>query len=159
MPRTNAGTRTAERPPAASNSNKTFDTELDDWNVLPKYVVPNTDEITRIRTKPMARDAAVMEDATEKSPLSPGPLKPARESLGEMLLEMGRPADALAAFEATTDKEPNRFRGLYGAAIAASKSGDAGKARMYFSRLVTICAKGDEPGRSELQDARYSAKD
>ena len=41
-----------------------------------------------------------MEDATEKSAVSPGPLAPARELLGEMLLEMKRPKEALTELEA-----------------------------------------------------------
>ena len=64
----------------------------------------------------MLREAADMEDLTDKSAISPGPIKPARELLGEMLLELKRPAEALKEFEATMAKEPNRFRGVYGAA-------------------------------------------
>ncbi len=63
--------------------------------------------------------AAKMENRTEKSVVTPGPLSPARELLGEMLLEMNEPAQALVQFEATLKKEPRRFRSLYGAAHAA----------------------------------------
>ena len=62
------------------------------------------------------RDAAALEDGTEKSAVTPGPLAPARELVGEMLLQMNRPAEALEEFEATLKKEPNRFRALVGAA-------------------------------------------
>ena len=60
--------------------------------------------------------AAAMEDGTEKSAVTPGPLAPARELVGEMLLQLNQPADALKEFEATLKKEPNRFRALSGAA-------------------------------------------
>ena len=69
------------------------------------------------------RGAAELEDGTEKNAITPGPIAPARELLGEMLLEMHEPAQALPAFEATLQKEPNRFRALAGAARAARASG------------------------------------
>src|SRR5262245_15875391 len=104
------------------------------------------------------RAAAAREDATEKSAVTPGPLAPARELVGEMLLQMKEPAQALKEFEATLQKEPNRFRALAGAAKAAAASGDRTTARKYYDQLLKICVKGDTPGRPELQDARRSAK-
>src|SRR5207237_2779949 len=86
------------------------------------------------------RAVAAREDKTEKAPVTPGPLTPTREMLGEMLLESGQAADALAAFEASQQKEPNRLRGLYGAARAAELTGDRATARQYYSRLVELCA-------------------
>jgi hypothetical protein len=77
--------------------------------------------------------AADAEDKTEKSPVTPGPLAPARELLGAMLLEQGKAAEALAAFEATLRKEPNRLNAVLGAAAAASAAGDSAKARQYFA--------------------------
>ncbi|HUR19980.1 MAG TPA: hypothetical protein VMZ90_04175, partial [Vicinamibacterales bacterium] len=100
------------------------------------------------------RAAAVREDATEKSAVTPGPIAPARELLGEMLLEMKQPAEALKEFQATLKKEPNRFRALYGAAKAASLDGDKATARTYYGQLVKMCAKADSPGRPELAEAR-----
>ena len=73
----------------------------------------------------MMRAAAAREDATEKNAVTPGPLAPARELLGDMLLELKQPAHALKEFQATLKKEPNRFRAVYGAAKAASLAGDA----------------------------------
>ena len=102
------------------------------------------------------REAVAMEDKTEKSAISPGPIKPAHELLGEMLLEMGRPAEALAEFEATMKKEPNRFRGVYGAAVAAERSADREKARAYYMQLLKICEHGDAGARPELAAARYA---
>ncbi|WP_197492993.1 hypothetical protein [Woeseia oceani] len=102
----------------------------------------------------MLREAVQMEDATEKSAISPGPLKPARELLGEMLLELDRSTDALAEFEQVMVKEPNRFRALYGAASAAGRSGDTAKAKQYFAQLLKICERADSGTRAELAEAR-----
>jgi tetratricopeptide (TPR) repeat protein len=102
------------------------------------------------------RRAAAMEDATEKSVVTPGPLAPARELLAELLLESKRPAEALVEFEATLKREPNRFWSLYGAAEAAKKAGDHEKAKTYFNKLVQIAERADRPGRPELVEARVS---
>jgi tetratricopeptide (TPR) repeat protein len=100
------------------------------------------------------RAAADAEDATDKSAISPGPLAPAREFLGEMLLALGRPADALKEFQATLRKEPNRFRATYYAARAAGLAGNRQASREYYRQLAEICQRGDTPGRPELQQAR-----
>jgi tetratricopeptide (TPR) repeat protein len=97
------------------------------------------------------RAAADREDATEKSAVTPGPLMPAREQLGEMLLAMEKPADALRAFEASVAKEPNRFRGLFGAARAAELAGEPVKAQDYYRRLVAIAGASQ---RAEIDRAR-----
>src|SRR5262249_8413864 len=102
------------------------------------------------------REAADREDRTEKNAISPGPLAPARELLAEMLLQVNRPAAALAEFRKTIAKEPNRFRGIAGAAAAAAQAGDTAAARAYQRQLVEICAKGDTPGRPELEAARQA---
>ena len=70
-------------------------------------------------------DAADAEDKTEKHPVTPGQLTPARELYGAMLLQAGKPAEALAAFEATMRKEPNRLNATLGAANAAAAAGDS----------------------------------
>jgi len=89
--------------------------------------------------------AADVEDKTEKSPVTPGPLAPARELYGQMLLERGKPREALAAFEATKAKEPNRFRGYAGAASAAQKLDDKAKARANYEKLVALASDSDRP--------------
>jgi len=101
--------------------------------------------------------AADVEDLTDKSAVTPGPLAPARELYGFMLLESGRAKDALAAFEAVTKKEPNRFLALYGAGKAAEAAKQPAKAKSYFARLVQICtdAAADRP---ELVYARKMGK-
>jgi Flp pilus assembly protein TadD len=100
------------------------------------------------------RAAATIEDGTEKAAVTPGPLAPARELLGQMLLRMNRPAEALTEFEATLKKEPNRFRAVAGAAKAAAVAGDRAKARTYYTQLLKICERADRPGRPELNEAR-----
>ena len=100
------------------------------------------------------RKAADAEDATDKSAMSPGPIAPARELLGEMLLAAGRPAEALRELEGTLKKEPNRFRATYFAAKAAALAGNNAAARTYYGQLVAICKAGDTPGRPELEEAR-----
>ncbi len=97
--------------------------------------------------------AADAEDKTEKSPVTPGPLAPARELYGEMLLERGKAAEALAAFEATKAKEPNRYHGYAGAAAAAEKLGDKVKAKENYQKLVALTATADAE-RPELAAAR-----
>ena len=103
------------------------------------------------------RQAADREDRTEKSAVTPGPLAPARELLGEMLLDMKQPAAARAEFQKTMAKEPNRFRAIAGAAAAASQAGDLDGARRLYAQLLTICPRGDAPGRPELEAARGAA--
>jgi len=100
------------------------------------------------------RAAATLEDSTEKSAVTPGPLAPARELLGEMLLELEEPAQARKEFEATLKKEPNRFRAVFGAARAASLAGDRAAARRYQEQLLRIGVRADKPLRPELAQAR-----
>ena len=99
------------------------------------------------------RAAADEEDTTDKAAISPGPIAPARELLGEMLLDAGNAKDALVAFEATMQKEPGRFRGAYGAARAAEALGNKALARKYYQRLIEI-AKDSDTQRAELKRAR-----
>jgi hypothetical protein len=94
--------------------------------------------------------AADMEDKTEKAAVTPGPLAPARELLGEMLLQLEKPSSALDAFETTLKKEPNRFRALAGAARAASLAGKADAAKAYAAKLVEVCERADQPARADL---------
>jgi tetratricopeptide (TPR) repeat protein len=99
------------------------------------------------------RSAAEHEDKTDKNNVTPGVIVPARELLGEMLLELKQPAQAMVEFEATLRTTPNRFNALSGAARAAKLSGDQEKAKTYYAKLLAISqhADGDRP---ELQDAR-----
>jgi tetratricopeptide (TPR) repeat protein len=100
------------------------------------------------------RAAADREDATDKHPVTPGPLAPARELLGEMLLLLDRPAEALAEFERSQQKEPNRLRGFYGAARAAELSGRHEVARANYDKLLKLTAPA-EGARKEIEEARH----
>ena len=80
--------------------------------------------------------AADAEDRTEKSVVTPGPLAPARELYGAMLLERAMAKEALAAFEGTLAKEPNRYNAIAGAALAAGRLGDQAKAKSYSTKLT-----------------------
>jgi tetratricopeptide (TPR) repeat protein len=97
----------------------------------------------------LLRAAADMEDRTEKHPVTPGPIAPARELLGELLLETGRPAEALTAFSAGMAREPGRLRSLYGAALAAERSGDKARAKGYYQRIAEMTQGATE--REELR--------
>ncbi len=101
----------------------------------------------------LMRSAADREDATEKHPVTPAPVVPARELLGEMLLDLNQPVQALAEFEASAAREPNRFNGLFGAARAAELSGDTAKAKTLYARLLALCDRADTE-RPELRHAK-----
>ena len=100
----------------------------------------------------LMRSGADAEDRSEKHIVTPGRLLPARELLGDMLLELRRPAEALKEFEAAQLREPGRFRGYAGAARAAVQSGDRAKARHYYVKLVDMAGAGD--ARPDLSQAR-----
>ena len=97
--------------------------------------------------------AAELDDATEKHPVTPGSVLPAREQLGELLLELKRPLAALQAFEASLRRAPNRFNGLYGAARAAKLAADQKRAKTYYGKLVTLCRQADSI-RPEIEEAK-----
>ena len=97
--------------------------------------------------------AADAEDKTEKAPVTPGPIMPARELYGEMLLDRGMAKEALAAFDASKAKEPNRFHGLLGAAKAAEKLGDKAVAKANYEKLVDMVG-GGQSDRAEVVAAR-----
>ena len=96
-----------------------------------------------------ALEAADLEDKYEKHAVTPGPLIPARELLGDILLVHGKPADALVAYEATLQREPNRFRALYGAARAAKAADNAAALAKYKKALDELLVPG-APRRSLL---------
>lgn len=102
--------------------------------------------------------AAELEDGTEKSAVTPGPLAPARELFGELLLATDQPALALSQFEATLRKEPGRFRSLYGAGHAAQLAGRPEVSRQYFGELTKRCEHADRPLRTELTEAMNASR-
>lgn len=99
------------------------------------------------------RSAAELEASTEKHPVTPGEVLPARELLADMLLEMGRYEEAHTEYEAALLRNPNRFNSLYGAGRAAELGGDKGKAALYYGKLIEMTAnRGTE--RVKLQQAK-----
>jgi hypothetical protein len=100
----------------------------------------------------LMRSAADLEDTSDKHPVTPGSIVPARELLGDMLLEVNQPAAALAEYERSLKSAPNRFHGLAGAATAAERAGDAAKAKLYREKLVQVAAAGSD--RAELLAAK-----
>jgi tetratricopeptide (TPR) repeat protein len=103
----------------------------------------------------LARNAADTEEQVEKHPVTPGPLIPARELLGDLLLVHQEPAQALAAYEATLAHEPNRARTLTGAARAARAAGRPEASAKYYGMLVALM--DPQSGRPELAEARTFA--
>jgi hypothetical protein len=104
----------------------------------------------------IVRAAAVREDASEKHVVTPGPIKPAREILGDLLLRSGKPADALREFEAVIANEPNRLGPTVGAALAAEKAGDKAKATQYGARVVELTRNADST-RPEIAQAKRAS--
>ena len=100
----------------------------------------------------LMREAADMEEASDKHPVTPGNVVPSRQLLAEMLVEAGRPADALAEFQRSLSRDPNRYRTIAGAAHAALAVGDKVAAQKYFDQLLSVAAHADTK-RPELAEA------
>lgn len=106
----------------------------------------------------LMRRAAELEATTDKEAVTPGEVLPAGDLLGDILLETGRPAEALVAFEAVLAASPNRLNTLYGAGLAAERAGDKAKAQQYYETLTKVAADSDA-GISRVEHARtYLAK-
>ncbi|HEY0430234.1 MAG TPA: hypothetical protein VGC61_00415, partial [Pyrinomonadaceae bacterium] len=119
------------------------------------YAEDNAEEALRLM-----RAVAEVDDATEKHPVTPGAILPAREQLGELLIELKQPAAALKAFETSLHAAPNRFNALYGAARAARLAADQSKlaadrkkARRYYGLLLTLSRNADSL-RPEIAEAK-----
>ena len=102
----------------------------------------------------LMRSAADLEDASDKHPVTPGSIVPARELFGDMLLQVNQPAQALVEYERSLNSAPNRLHGLAGAAAAAAQAGDAAKAKLYREKLVQLGAPDSD--RPELLAAKRS---
>jgi len=101
----------------------------------------------------LMRAAAELEDSTQEHQTARDAIVPARQLLGDLLIELGKPGEALKEFETSINKEPNRFHGLSGAGQAAELSGDREKARAYYAKLVAVCEKADTD-RPEIVKAK-----
>ncbi|MDB5199322.1 MAG: hypothetical protein JWO92_1285 [Chitinophagaceae bacterium] len=100
--------------------------------------------------------AADMEDKTEKHPVTPGEVIPARELLADMLLQMNDPGKAWEMYEANLKTHPNRFNAIYGAGLSAEKSGDTAKAKLYYRQLLNISTANSN--RAELSRIKIYLK-
>ncbi len=103
----------------------------------------------------LLREAAELEASTPKHAVTPGPTIPAQELLGDLLMEQGRPGEALTAYRAALEAYPGRFNALLGAARAAWAVEDAESARGYYRRLLEVGGAGDR--REALEEARRNA--
>jgi len=101
----------------------------------------------------LMQESADMESRTAKHPVTPGEVLPASELLGDMLLAMDKPQEALNAYEVNLKGHPNRFNGIYGAAIASQMLADKQNATMYFEMLLALDASSTSQ-RPELDEAR-----
>jgi tetratricopeptide (TPR) repeat protein len=101
----------------------------------------------------LVRSAAELDRTVQKHPVSPGALYPPYEALGDLLLDAGRPADALAAYRSSLEAWPRRYRTLLGAARAAREVGDAEEAARYYGELLEVAGEGDDR-RLDLEEAR-----
>ncbi len=104
----------------------------------------------------LARSAADLEGLTDKHAVTPGVIVPARELLGDLLLDLGQPGPALKEYEASLAVAPNRLHGLAGAGRAARAAGDDEKTRAYASKLAALTARADSD-RADLADAKKPA--
>jgi tetratricopeptide (TPR) repeat protein len=83
-------------------------------------------------------EAALKEASTEKNPVTPGEVLPARELYGDMLLATEDYEGALAEYQAALERSPNRFNSVYGAGQAAELAGDEATAKEYYNQLLEI---------------------
>ncbi len=101
----------------------------------------------------LLRSAAELEDASDKHPVTPGAVLPAREQLADLLAELGRPEEALAEYEASLRSAPGRFNSLWGGAQAAERLGEGTRAEALYRQLLAQC-DGSTSARPELAAAR-----
>jgi hypothetical protein len=95
----------------------------------------------------LMRISADAEAAGDKHPVTPGGVVPMRELLAEMLLQLDQPGPALAEFELSLAREPNRFRSIYGAALAAEATNNSEVAKKYYGKLRSLTANADTTRR------------
>jgi len=103
------------------------------------------------------REAAELESVTPKHAVTPGPTLPAHEQLGDLLMELKRPADALAAYQRSLEFYPNRFHSLLGAARAARAANDNATALRFYKQLMQVAPRAER--RRELDEARRFVAD
>jgi len=95
----------------------------------------------------LMRSAAELEDSTDKHPVTPGSILPAREQLADLLVELGQPAAALTEYETSLRSAPARFNSYDGAAWAAERAGRKQQAKAFREKLTALCG-GTVPARA-----------
>ena len=105
------------------------------------------------RVVKLVRAAADLEATMDKSPATPSPVLPARELLGDLLLELKQPSAALTEYKEMLRTDPNRFRSVLGEARAAKQSGDTAAAHDAYQKLVAL-SKPAGPERPEMAEAK-----
>ncbi|MDX1685669.1 MAG: hypothetical protein R3275_10560 [Saprospiraceae bacterium] len=98
------------------------------------------------------KEAAQMESSTNKHPVTPCEVLPAAELLGDMLMILDKPEEALAAYQENLRMRPNRLNSLYGAALASKEMGKTEETKMYFEQLAEL-GEGNAQQRQELKEA------
>ncbi len=107
------------------------------------------------RAVALIREAAELEQTVEKHPITPGALLPPYEAKGDLLAELDRPTEALAAYEAGLDVWPKRYRSLLGAARAAQAAGASERAREHYATLLDV-ADESSTNRAGIEEARQA---
>jgi tetratricopeptide (TPR) repeat protein len=87
----------------------------------------------------------------EKHPVTPGALLPPNEALGDLLMELGQPAEALKAYRAAEKTWPGRYNTRLGAARAAAAAGDEASARLHYTELLEVAGHSDRAGVAEAR--------
>jgi tetratricopeptide (TPR) repeat protein len=142
----------ALRDQAEESGEQGFATYIEiDRLILASYMAQARGEVDQAVT--LAKAAVELEGGIQKHPVTPGALIPANEALGDLLMELHRPAEALVAYEGSLKAWPKRFQTLVGAARASRTIGDDGRARGFYARLLEVIgeAKSDRP---EVNEAR-----
>ncbi|HWQ40110.1 MAG TPA: hypothetical protein VNM24_16120 [Burkholderiales bacterium] len=124
------------------------DFQIKTVNAWIAFAEKRTDEALRLM-----RAAAQTEEASDKHPVTPGNIVPSRELLAEMLMALDQPAQALAEYERSLKRDPNRFRAIYGAGRAAEAAGRIDLARSYYRQLRELTATRD----SERPEITYAS--
>lgn len=107
----------------------------------------------KIEALKIMQKAAELESSTEKHPVTPGEILPARELLADMLFDMGRYSEAQSEYETALERSPNRFNSLYGAGLAAEIGGNKSEAVFYYKKIVEITAT-IKTDREQLKHAK-----
>ncbi|WP_240761735.1 tetratricopeptide repeat protein [Nitrosococcus wardiae] len=140
----------ALRDQAKEAGDKSFATYIEvDRRILAGWIAWHEDAFDNAVA--LMRSAAELEASVEKHPVTPGALLPPNEALGHLLMDLGRPAEALEAYRISEEMRPGRYHTLLGAARAAAAAGDQNAARTYYHRVLEITLDSQRPGVVEAR--------